>query len=43
MTKDISLVTQNPQSTVVTQFTPSSRRAEHYQSDDALEKELESN
>lgn len=39
-TKDINLVTQNPQSTVVTQFTPSSRRAEHYQSEDALEKEL---
>lgn len=41
MTKlDINLVAQSTQSTVVTQFTPSPRRAEHYQSEDALEKEL---
>jgi type I restriction enzyme R subunit len=38
--KDINLITQNPQSTVVTQFTPSTRRSEHYQSEDALEKEF---
>lgn len=40
MTKDLNLIAQNPQSTVVTQFTPSPRRAEHYQSEDALEKEF---
>lgn len=40
MTKDINLVAQNPQSTVVAQFAPSPRRAEHYQSEDALEKEF---
>jgi type I restriction enzyme R subunit len=38
--KDINLVAQNPQSTVVAEFTPSPRRAEHYQSEDALEKEF---
>lgn len=38
--KDINLVAQNPQSTVVAQFTPSPRRAENYQSEDALEKEF---
>jgi len=40
MTKDIKLVAQNTQSTVVAQFTPSPRKAEHYQSEDALEKEF---
>lgn len=38
--KNISLVAQNTQSTVVAQFTPSPKRAEHYQSEDALEKEF---
>jgi type I restriction enzyme, R subunit len=38
--KDINLVAQNTQSTVVAQFTPSPRRSEHYQSEDALEKEF---
>jgi len=38
--KDINLVAQNPQSTVVATFTPSPRRSEHYQSEDTLEKEL---
>lgn len=38
--KKISLVAQNPQSTVVAQFTPSPRKAENYQSEDALEKEF---
>ena len=38
--KDINLVAQNTQSTVVAEFTPSPRRAEHYQSEDALEKEF---
>ena len=41
MTKlDTNIITQNPQSTVVTNFIPSPRRAEHYQSEDALEKDL---
>ncbi|MBP9779545.1 type I restriction endonuclease subunit R [Candidatus Gracilibacteria bacterium] len=41
MTKsDINLVAQNPQSTVVATFAPSKIRAEHYQSEDALEKEF---
>jgi len=40
MTKEINLVAQNPQSTVVAEFTPSKKRAEHYQSEDALEKEF---
>lgn len=39
-TKDINLVAQNSQSTVVATFTPSQKRAEHYQSEDALEKEF---
>ena len=38
--KEINLVAQNPQSTVVAEFTPSPRKAEHYQSEDALEKEF---
>lgn len=38
--KDINLVVQNPQSTVVAEFTPSPRRSEQYQSEDALEKEF---
>jgi type I restriction enzyme R subunit len=38
--KEINLVAQNTQSTVVAQFTPSPKRAEHYQSEDALEKEF---
>lgn len=37
---DINLVAQNTQSTVVAKFTPSPRRAENYQSEDALEKEF---
>ncbi len=37
---DIHLVVQNPESTVVTNYTPSPRRAEQYQSEDALEKEF---
>lgn len=40
MGKDINLVAQNSQSTVVAEFTPSPRKAEHYQSEDALEKEF---
>jgi len=36
----MSLVAQNSQSTVVAKFTPSPKRAEHYQSEDALEKEF---
>lgn len=35
-----NLVIQNPQSTVVAEYTPSKTRAEHYQSEDALEKEF---
>lgn len=38
--KNISLVAQNTQSTVVAQFTPSPRKSESYQSEDALEKEF---
>jgi type I restriction enzyme R subunit len=38
--KDLNLIAQNPQSTVVAQFIPSTKRAEHYQSEDALEKEF---
>ena len=38
--KDINLVAQNSQSTVVAEYTPSKRKAEHYQSEDALEKEF---
>jgi type I restriction enzyme R subunit len=40
MVKDINLVAQNPQSTVVAKFTPSPRKSESYQSEDALEKEF---
>ena len=40
MTKDINIVAQNTQSTVVVEYTPSKKRAEHYQSEDALEKEF---
>jgi type I restriction enzyme, R subunit len=38
--KDINIIAQSNQSTVVAEFTPSSRRAENYQSEDALEKEF---
>lgn len=38
--KDISLVAQSSQSTVVAEFIPSPRRSEQYQSEDALEKEF---
>jgi len=38
--KDINLIAQNPQSTVVAEFIPSAKRAENYQSEDALEKEF---
>ncbi|MDQ7023700.1 MAG: type I restriction endonuclease subunit R [Candidatus Gracilibacteria bacterium] len=38
--KDINLVAQNTQSTVVAEYTPSKKRAEHYQSEDALEKDF---
>lgn len=38
--KNYNLVAQNPQSTVVAKFKPSKKRAEHYQSEDALEKEF---
>ncbi len=38
--KDIHLVAQTPQSTVVAEFVPSKKRAENYQSEDALEKEF---
>lgn len=38
--KDINLVAQSTQSTVVAEFIPSPRRAEQYQSEDALEKEF---
>jgi len=38
--QDYNLVAQNPKSTVVAKFTPSKKRAEHYQSEDALEKEF---
>jgi type I restriction enzyme, R subunit len=38
--KDINIVAQNTQSTVVAQYTPSKKRAEHYQSEDALEKDF---
>lgn len=39
-TKKNNLVAQSTQSTVVAQFTPSPRKSEHYQSEDALEKEF---
>jgi len=38
--KDINLIAESNQSTVVAEFTPSPRRAESYQSEDALEKEF---
>lgn len=38
--KDINLVVQNTESTVVAEFVPSPRRSEQYQSEDALEKEF---
>lgn len=38
--KNINLVVQNSQSTVVAEFIPSKKRATHYQSEDALEKEF---
>jgi type I restriction enzyme R subunit len=36
----MNIVSQNTQSTVVSEFAPSKKRAEHYQSEDALEKEF---
>ena len=38
--KDYNLVAQNTESTVVAEFTPSKKRAEHYQSEAELEKEF---
>ncbi len=38
--KDYNLVAQSTESTVVSKFTPSKKRAEHYQSEDQLEKEF---
>lgn len=38
--KEINLIAQNPQTTVVAEFIPSPRKAEQYQSEDALEKEF---
>jgi type I restriction enzyme, R subunit len=38
--KKINLVAQNPKSTVVAEFTPSKKRAEHYQSETELEREF---
>ena len=38
--KDINLIAESNQSTVVAEFIPSKKRAEHYQSEDALEKEF---
>lgn len=40
MNKEISLVAQNPQSTVIAEFIPEPRKAESYQSEDDLEKEF---
>lgn len=37
---DFNLVAQNPQSTVVAEFIPSPKKAEHYQSESQLEKEF---
>ena len=37
---DKKIITQNTQSTVVAEYIPSKKRAEHYQSEDALEKEF---
>ena len=38
--KDLNLIAESNQSTVIAEFTPSEKRAEHYQSEDALEKEF---
>jgi type I restriction enzyme, R subunit len=38
--KDLNIIAQSSESTVVAQFIPSLRRAEQYQSEDALEKEF---
>jgi len=38
--KNLNIVAQNTQSTVVAEYTPSKKRAEHYQSEDALEKDF---
>ena len=38
--KNINLVSQNSQSTVVAKYTPSPRKVESYQSEDSLEKEF---
>jgi type I restriction enzyme R subunit len=38
--KDLNIIAQSSESTVVAKFTPSPRRAEQYQSEDALEKEF---
>ena len=38
--KDINIIAQNIQSTVVAEFIPSSKRAEHYQCEGDLEKEF---
>jgi len=40
LNKNLNIVAQNTQSTVVAEFTPSKKRAEHYQSEDALEKDF---
>lgn len=41
MTKtEMSLIAENPQSTVVAEYTPSPRKAEHYQTEADLEKEF---
>lgn len=37
---NLNLVVQNSESTVVSSFNPSKKRAEHYQSEDALEKDF---
>ena len=39
----MELIDQNPQSTVVWEYTPSKKRAEHYQSEAELEKEFIAN
>ncbi len=38
--KNLNIVAQNTQSTVVAEYTPSKKRAEHYQSENALEKDF---
>jgi len=40
LNKNLNIVAQNTQSTVVAEYTPSKKRAEHYQSEDALEKDF---